>query len=80
MSKNTEKDNVVQMDFGTTEPRITETTEKEMLAQEQVDNMCLNVGRSTLEWAMFAQKDEFVQHMMELYNAFHMEEGEANGN
>lgn len=79
MSKNTEKDNVVQMDFGTTEPRITETTEKEMLAQEQVDNMCLNVGRSTLEWAMFATKEDFVNHMMELYNHFH-EEGEANGN
>ena len=74
------KDNVVAMDFGTTEPRITETTEKEMLAQEQVNEMCLSVGRSTLEWAMFATKEEFVQHMVELYDAFHKEEVEENEN
>lgn len=77
MSKNTEKDNVVQMDFGTTEPRITETTEEEMLTQEQLDNVCLNAGRSMLEWVMFATKDDFINHMAELYDSFHEEEPES---
>lgn len=80
MFKKNKKDNVVPIDFGTTEPRITETTEEEMMTQEQIDNMCLATGRSTLEWAMFATKEEFVNHMMELYDAFHTEEVEDNGN
>jgi hypothetical protein len=80
MSKNTKKDNVVQMDFGTTEPRITETTEEEMLTQEQLDNVCLGVGRSTLEWAMMATKEEFVQHMAELYDILNNAQGETDGN
>lgn len=70
MSNNTEKDNVVHMDFGTTEPRTTETTEEAMITQEQIDNLCLDIGRSTLEWAMFATKEEFIEHMMALYNNF----------
>lgn len=76
MSKNTEKDNVVQVDFGTTEPRITETTEEEMMTQAQLDNVCLNVGKSTLEWAMMASKEEFVQHMTELYDILNREGSE----
>ena len=80
MFKKTKKDNVVQMDFGTTEPRITETTEEEILTQEQLNNMCLNVGRSTLEWIMMATKEDYLQHMAELYDGLHTEEVEDNGN
>ena len=77
MSKKTEKDNVVQMDFGTTEPRTTETTEEEMTTQEKVDNLCLSVGRATLEWVSMASKEEYLQHMAELYDIFHKEEPEG---
>ena len=80
MRKKTKNDNVVQVDFGTTEPRITETTEQEMMTQEQIDNVCLSAGRSMLEWAMFATKDEFINHMVKLYDSFHAEQGESNGN
>lgn len=80
MSKNNEKDNVVHMDFGTTEPRITETTEEEMMTQAYIDNMCLSIGRSTLEWVMMATKEEYLQHMAELYDGFRTEEVESNGN
>jgi len=80
MRKKTKKNNVVQLDFGTTEPRITETTEEEMLTQEQIDNVCLSAGRSMLEWAMFATKNDFINHMVELYDSFHEEQGENNGN
>jgi len=80
MRKKTKKNNVVQLDFGTTEPRSTETTEEEMLTQEQIDNVCLSAGRSMLEWAMFATKNDFINHMVELYDSFHEEQGENNGN
>ena len=74
MSNNIEKDNVVPIDFGTTEPRTTEMTEEEMVTQDYINNVYLSVGASTLEWAMMASKEEYLQHMLELYDAFHKDE------
>ena len=78
MSKKTEKNNIVQPDFGTTQPNVSETTEEEMMTQAYMDNMCLAVGRSTLEWTMLATKEEYLQHMAELYDYFNKEKEENN--
>jgi hypothetical protein len=71
---NTKKDNVVQVDFGTTEPNTKEIDEKQMEQEMQIMNTLLVVGQSTLEWAMYASREEFIKHMNELYDAYHPEE------
>ena len=68
---NTKKDNVVQVDFGTTEPNIKEIDEKQIEQEMQIMNTLLVVGQSTLEWAMCATREEFIKHMNELYDAYH---------
>ena len=78
MNKETKKDNIIQPDFGTNQPNVSEITEEEIMTQAYMDNMCLAVGRSTLEWTMLATKEEYLQHMAELYDYFNKEKEENN--
>jgi hypothetical protein len=68
------KDNMPQVEFGTTQPNTTITTEEQMEADKFFNDTCYTVGRSTLEWVMFANRDDFLNHMAELYEAFHPSE------
>jgi hypothetical protein len=79
MSNNTKKDNVVNIDFGTTEPNTKEVDEKQLEQEMQVMNTLLVIGQSTLEWAMYAKREDFIAHMNELYDAYHPEDKENSG-
>lgn len=71
---NTEKGNIVNVDFGTTEPNTKEVDEKQLEQEMQVMQTLLVIGQSTLEWAMYAKREEFIAHMNELYDAYHPED------
>ena len=74
MSEN--KDNVVEVDFGTTEPNTQEVDAEQEALQQQYIAMFLNIGQSTYEWAMYATRDEYIKHMLELYDHFHPEQAQ----
>lgn len=76
---NTEKDNIVNVDFGTTEPNTKEVDEKQLEQEMQMMNTLLVVGKSTLEWAMYAKREDFIKHMNELYDAYHPKETKKSG-
>ena len=71
---NTEKDNITKVEFGTTEPNITETSEEKEKQHREYLQMCFTMGQSVLEWAMYAKREEYINHMLELYDHFHPEE------
>jgi hypothetical protein len=79
MSNNTKKDNVVNIDFGTTQPNKQEIDEKQLEQEMQVMNTLLVIGQSTLEWAMYAKREDFIKHMNELYDAYHPEDKKNSG-
>ena len=71
---NVEKDNIVNVDFGTTEPNTKEVNAEQEALQQQYIAMFLNIGQSTYEWAMYATRDEYTKHMLELYDHLHPNE------
>lgn len=76
---NTEKDNIVNVDFGTTEPNTKEIDKEQLEKEVQMMNTLLVIGQSTLEWAMYAKREDFINHMNELYDAYHPEEQKQSG-
>lgn len=76
---NTEKDNIANVEFGTTEPNTKEVDEKQLEQKMQMMNTLLVIGQSTLEWAMYAKREDFIKHMNELYDAYHPEEQKKGG-
>ena len=76
---NTEKDNIVNVEFGTTEPNTKEIDEKQLEQEMQMMNTLLVIGQSTLEWAMYAKREDFIAHMNELYDAYHPEDKKKSG-
>ena len=81
---NVEQNNIVEVDFGTaevdfgtTEPNTQEVDAEQEALREQYINMLLNIGQSTYEWAMYATRDEYVAHMLELYDYMHPEQAQA---
>ena len=72
--KKTKKDDVVNVDFGTTEPNTTEVDAEQEALQQQYIAMFLNIGQSTYEWAMYASREEYTNHMLELYDHLHPEQ------
>jgi hypothetical protein len=68
------KNNVVNVDFGTTQPNTTKVDEKQLEEQVQMMNTLISIGQSTLEWAVYATRDEFINHMNKLYDIYHPEE------
>lgn len=74
MSKKT--DNITKVDFGTPEPNVVETTAEQEAEKQEYINMCFSIGQSTLEWISLAKKEDYVQHMSELYDIFHTGEAE----
>ena len=70
---------VDDVEFGTTQPNTIEMTEEEMLKQAERNEMYLAIGRSTFEWAVFATRDEYIAHMLELYDGFHAEDENIEG-
>ena len=79
MSNNAEKSNIVNVEFGTTEPNTKEIDEKQLEQEMQMMNTLLVIGQSTLEWAMYAKREDFINHMNELYDAYHPEEQKQSG-
>ena len=75
MSEN--KDNVVEVDFGTTEPNTQEIDAEQLALEQQYIAMFLNVGQSTYEWAMYATREEYIEHMLELYDHLHPEQAQS---
>lgn len=75
MSTENQTNLVENVEFGTTQPNILEMTEEEMARQAERNEMYLVIGRSTFEWAVFATRDEYIAHMLELYDGFHAEDG-----
>lgn len=74
MSNQNENGNMNNVEFGTTEPNTTEISAEEQLAQERYYTTCLIVGQSTMEWANYATRDEYIAHMLELYDSIHPEQ------
>lgn len=74
---NNDKDNVIKVDFGTTEPNTVEIDEEREAEYQAYINMFLNIGQSTYEYAMFATRDEYINHMLELRDHLHPEETKA---
>ena len=74
MSTENQTNLVENVEFGTTQPNILEMTEEEMARQAERNEMYLAIGRSTFEWAVFATRDEYIAHMLELYDGFHAED------
>lgn len=79
MSKKTNKNkstknNVLNVDFGTTQPNTNEVNEEQLKKQMQVMNTLVGIGQSTLEWAVYATREEFIEHMNKLYDIYHPEE------
>lgn len=74
MDNEVKKDNIVNVDFGTTEPNTTEVNAEQEALKQQYINMYLNIGQSTYEWAMYATRDEYTKHMLELYDYLHPNE------
>ena len=83
MSKNKNDDidhnNIVNVDFGTTEPNTKEVDEKQLEQEMQITQTLLIIGQSTLEWAMYANREDFITHMNELYDAYHPEDKKNSG-
>lgn len=69
-----EQDNIVNVDFGTTTPNTKEVDAEQEAIQQQYIAMLLNIGQSTYEWAMYATREEYTNHMLELYDHFHPNE------
>ena len=74
---NTEKDNIVNVDFGTTSPNTKEFDAEQEALQQQYIAMFLNIGQSTYEWAMYATREEYTNHMLELYDHLHPEQAKT---
>ena len=74
MSTENQTNLVENVEFGTTQPNILEMTDEEMARQAERNEMYLAIGRSTFEWAVFATRDEYIAHMLELYDGFHAED------
>ena len=72
MSEN--KGKVIKVDFGTAEPNIEEVDAEQEALKQQYIAMFLNIGQSTYEWAMYATRDDYIKHMLELYDHLHPEE------
>ena len=72
-----EKDNVTKVEFGTTQPNTVEVNEEKEAEYRAYINMLLNIGQSTYEYAMFATRDEYIKHMLELRDHLHPEETKA---
>ena len=79
MSTENQTNIVENVEFGTTQPNILEMTEEEMVKQAERNEMYLAIGRSTFEWAVFATRDEYIAHMLELYDGFHAEDENTEG-
>lgn len=72
---NSTKNNVItDVEFGTTQPHTTELSEEQLNAQMQMMNTLVSVGQSTIEWAVYATREEFIEHMNKLYDIYHPEE------
>ena len=71
---NSTENNVVNVEFGTTQPNTTKVDEKQLEEQMQMINTFVGVGKSTLEWAVYATREEFIEHMNKLYDIYHPEE------
>ena len=67
------------VEFGTTQPNTVEMTVEEMAKQKERNEMYLAIGRSTFEWAVYATRDEYIAHMLELYDGFHSEDENVKG-
>lgn len=74
MSTENQTNLVENVEFGTTQPNILEITEEEMARQAERNEMYLAIGMSTFEWAVYATRDEYIAHMLELYDGFHAED------
>lgn len=74
MSNKEKKDNITKVDFGTTKPNTQEVDAEQQKAMEQHMRYCFAVGQATLDLAMRATKDEFIDFMLDLYNGFHSDE------
>ena len=68
------KDNITQVDFGTTKPNITETTQEQEQINAEFETMCSVIGHNVLLWATYATKEEYMNHMIELYDNLRPEE------
>ena len=72
MDKN--KDNVAKVEFGTTQPNTKEVDEQKEREEQEYRYTCFVIGQSTLEWAVLGKRDEYITHMLELYDHFHKED------
>lgn len=77
-SQNNNNDNIVNVEFGTPEPNKQEINEQQEILKQQYINMLLNIGQSTYEYALYATKEEYIKHMLELYNYLHPNDGKEN--
>lgn len=71
MNKNNDIQN---LEFGVPKSEVPETTEEQLALEQQYLAMFLNIGQSTYEWAMYATRDEYTKHMLELYDHLHPNE------
>lgn len=72
---NSTKNNVItDVEFGTTQPNTTEINEEQLNEQVQMMNTLIAIGQSTVEWAVYATREEFIGHMNKLYDIYHSEE------
>lgn len=69
-----EQDNIVNVDFGTTMPNTKEVDAEQEAIQQQYVAMFLNIGQSTYEWAIYASREDYINHMLELYDHLHPNE------
>ena len=75
---NTKQNNIVNVDFGTSQPNTQHIDAEQQKAMEQHMRYCFAVGQATLDLAMRATKDEFIDFMLDLYNGFHPTENNAS--
>ena len=79
MSTENQTNIIDNVEFGTTQPNTIEMTAEEMVKQAERNEMYLAIGRSTFEWAVFATRNEYIAHMLELYDGFHAEDENIEG-
>ena len=63
-----------KVELGVVDQNTEEIAEEQRQAEEYFARICFIVGQSTLDYAIHSSREEFFQHMEELYNAYHKDE------